>query len=260
VNEKERSVPTFDEGAAAVITGAGQGIGRGVALALAERGVHVLVNDVNEAAARAVAAEVQLLGAKAAVSTQPVGSMDSGEVIVDAAMDAFGRVDILFNNAGIFRPENFWEITDKAFEDLMDVNFRGVFSLMRAATSKWMVPNRRGKIINITSRVAFRGKNREAVYAASKMAVVGMTISASIDLMPYGINVNALSPAAWTAMAEAQPEPVREAMRASRAACVLGRVGEVQDVVPAVLFLASRDSDYLTGQVIQATGQPMGLL
>jgi 3-oxoacyl-[acyl-carrier protein] reductase len=253
-------MPTFDEGAAAIITGGGQGIGRGVALALAAQGVDVVINDVNSEAANAVKDEVEALGARGAVSTEPVGSFESGRSIVQTAMDAFGRVDILFNNAGIFRPENFWDISDDDFDMVLDVNFKGVFALMRAAASASMIPNHRGKIINTTSRVAFRGKLKESSYAAAKMAVVGMTISASLDLMAHGINVNAISPAAWTAMAEAQPEEVREAMRKSRAASVLGRVGEVDDVVPVILFLASRESDFLTGQILQATGQPVALL
>lgn len=250
----------FDDEAVAIITGAGQGIGRGVALELARNGVSVVVNDVNEQQAETVRAEAEALGAKAVVSAEPVGSLSSGDVIVDTALDAFGHVDILFNNAGIFSSAEIFDVTDANFDRVMDVNFRGVFSLMRAVTKKSMCDRRRGKIINVTSRVALRGRRTESIYAAAKMGVVGLTISAALDLMPFGINVNAVSPAAWTPMADQQVPEIREAMRKSRAQCVLNRVGEVEDVVPTVMFLASRDSDYLTGQVIQATGQPLALL
>ncbi len=253
-------MPKFDEDAVAIITGAGQGIGRGVAIALAEHGVRVLINDVNERNAAEVADAVREVGGVAAVCTEPVGSLASGDVIVGAAMEAFGRVDILFNGAGIFRPDDFWSVTDEDFTAVMDVNFTGVFSLMRAAARESMVPRGSGKIINITSRVAFRGKPREVSYSAAKMGVVGLTIGAATELMPHGINVNALSPAAWTGMVEQQPEDVKAAMRVSRSKCVLNRVGEVEDVLPTVLFLASRDSDYITGQIIQATGQPVSLM
>lgn len=250
----------FDEGAVAIVTGAGAGIGRGAALAYAANGVRVIVNDANQEAAEAVCAEIRAQGGDAVANSTPVGALDSGDEIVATAMDTYGSADILFNNAGIFRDGRLWELSDADFRAVMDVNFTGVFSLIRAASKASMIPNRRGKIVNITSRVAFRGRIDQTAYAAAKLGVVGMTISASLELMEFGVNVNAVSPAAWTAMADAQLPEVRDAMRKARAACVLGRVGEVEDVLPTIMFLSSRDADYLTGQVLQATGQPVGLL
>ena len=118
----------------------------------------------------------------------PIGALDSGGRIVDAAMEEFGQVDILYNNAGIFRDHKLWGLTDAEFSTVLDVNFVGVFSHACCDPGIDDSPAARGKIVNNTSRVAFRGRAGQTAYAAAKLGVVGLSISASIELMEYGVN------------------------------------------------------------------------
>lgn len=246
-------------GQVAIITGGGVGIGRAAALAFAKEGASVVINDINADAAGKVAAEVEDLGAKALVNTDAMGTSEAGESLVAATMEAFGQVDILYNNAGISAHGNMFDLSDADYRRVMDVNLDAVFYVTRAAVRDSMKPRKTGKIINVVSRVALRGRAGDSNYAAAKLGVAGFTLSWALELMEHGINVNAISPAAWTPMADAQPDEVKKTMRAARSKNVINRVGEVEDIVPTLMFLASKDSDYLTGNILHATGQPIAL-
>lgn len=246
-------------GQVAIITGGGVGIGRAAALAFAKEGASVVINDINAEAAGKVAAEIETLGAKALVNTDAMGTSEAGESLVAATMEAFGQVDILYNNAGISAHGNMFDLSDADYRRVMDVNLDAVFYVTRAAVRDSMKPRKTGKIINVVSRVALRGRAGDSNYAAAKLGVAGFTLSWALELMEHGINVNAVSPAAWTPMADAQPEEVKKVMRVARSKNVINRVGEVEDIVPTLMFLASSDSDYLTGNILHATGQPISL-
>ncbi len=246
-------------GQVAIITGGGVGIGRAAALAFAKEGASVVINDINAEAAGKVAVEVEALGAKALVNTDAMGSAEAGESLVSVAIATFGQVDILYNNAGISAHGNMFDLSDSDYRRVMDVNLDAVFYVTRAAVRDSMKPRKTGKIINVVSRVALRGRAGDSNYAAAKLGVAGFTLSWALELMEYGINVNAVSPAAWTPMADAQPEDVKKTMRHARSKNVINRVGEVEDIVPTLMFLASSDSDYLTGNILHATGQPITL-
>ncbi len=247
------------EGKVAIITGGAVGIGRAAALAYAKEGASVVVNDINIDAATQVADKISALGGAALANGEAMGTSAAGDDLVKAAMDEFGQVDILYNNAGISAHGNMFDLSDEDYRRVMDVNLDAVFYVSRAAVRDSMKPRKSGKIINVVSRVALRGRAGDCNYAAAKLGVAAFTLSWALELMEHGINVNAVSPAAWTPMADAQPEDVKKAMRAARSKNVINRVGEVEDIVPTLMILASADSDYLTGNILHATGQPMML-
>ncbi|MFS4436870.1 SDR family oxidoreductase [Paracoccaceae bacterium GXU_MW_L88] len=246
-------------GKVAIVTGGGVGIGRAAAEAFAREGAKVVINDVNIAAAQDAAEAIVAAGGAALANGDAMGTPEAGEALVKAAMEEFGQVDILYNNAGISAHGKMFEMSDHDYRRVMDVNLDAVFYVSRAAVRESMKPRGSGKIINVVSRVALRGRAGDSNYAAAKLGVAAFTLSWALELMEYGINVNAISPAAWTPMADAQPEDVKATMRAARSKNVLNRVGEVEDIMPTLMFLASEDSDYVTGNILHATGQPMTL-
>lgn len=246
-------------GKIAVITGAAVGIGKAAALAYAKEGAAIVVNDINADAAALVVSEIIAGGGRAIVNSDAMGSVEAGEALIKSAIDEYGQVDILYNNAGISAHGNMFEMSDDDYRRVMNVNLDSVFYVSRAAVRDSMKPRKTGKIINVVSRVALRGRAGDSNYAAAKLGVAAFTLSWALELMEYGINVNAISPAAWTPMADAQPDDVKKTMRAARSKNVINRVGEAEDIVPTLLFLASSDSDYITGNILHATGQPIVL-
>lgn len=248
------------EGKVSIITGAGQGIGRALAIGCSARGAKVVVNDLNAEAAAAVVKEITAAGGSAVPAVAAIGVGDGAETIVRTALEAFGRIDVLINNAGIHNDRELLDMDPTAIEESVDVNVTGTILLTREVTRELVRAGRGGKIISITSRAGLRGKGGETVYAAGKAALAGFTLALSIELAPHGVNVNAVAPAAWTPMLEAMEEPYRSQTIEKRKSNVLGRVAMPEDVVPTIAFLSSSESDYLTGQIIEATGQQASLL
>lgn len=248
------------DGKVAIITGAGQGIGRSLAIGLSARGAKVVVNDINADAAGAVVEEITAAGGAAVAAVAAIGEGDGATTIVRTALDAFGQVDVLINNAGIHNDSELPEMDPTAIAQSVNVNVTGTILLTREVTRELIKARNGGKIINITSRAGLRGKGGETVYAAGKAALAGFTLALSIELAPHHINVNAVAPAAWTPMLEAMAEPYRSQTIEKRKSNVLGRVAMPEDVVPTIAFLSSSESDYLTGQIIEATGQQAALL
>jgi 3-oxoacyl-[acyl-carrier protein] reductase len=248
------------QGKVAIVTGAGQGIGRATAVAFAQEGASVVVNDVSPEGAASVVQQILATGGHAAASVVAVGAATGARSIVDVAERSFGRLDILVNNAAIGGDTRVADVPDEQIERSLRVNLAGPIYLVREAVSRFMIPQRSGRIINLTSRSGLRGKPGESIYAATKAGLVGATLAWALELTPFHITVNAVAPAAWTHLLEIMPEPEKTNTIRKRENNVLQRVAMPEDVAPTMVFLASDDAAYLTGQIIEATGQPASLL
>jgi len=235
----------------AVITGASRGIGRSIALALAQGGAKIVAVDIDLATTEAAVAEFKALGVEALAVQGNVTSGEDCEKMIDAAVQAFGRVDILVNNAGITRDGLLMRMKDEDWDAVLTVNLKGAFLCSRAA-AKVMTKQRSGRIINIASVVGQMGNAGQANYCASKAGLIGLTKSNARELAKRNVTVNAVAPGfIATAMTDALPEKVREELAAQ---IPLERLGSADDIANAVLFLASEHSGYITGQVIGVNG------
>lgn len=255
------------QGKVAVVTGAGRrhGLGRAYALALAAEGCRVVVDDIDEGA-ETTAREIRDAGGEAAAVKAPVGSPEAAKKIADAAVEAFGRLDILINNAGVVSFAPLVDLTEALWDQMIRVHLSGTFFNTQAA-ARWMIANGvKGRIINTTSPAGLYGIDAAAHYCAAKAGIVGLTKQNAIELAPHGICVNAVSPSAVT-FDPAKPETIDPAaketfadlerdMERRVARSVVQRPGVPDDVAPLVTFLASDRSYYITGQIISATGNP----
>jgi NAD(P)-dependent dehydrogenase (short-subunit alcohol dehydrogenase family) len=238
----------------AVVTGAGRGIGEGVALRFAEEGAKVVVNDVNEADANLTVETIRSKGGQAVAVIGSVSSRDIAQKMVDTAVKEFGTVDILVNNAGIIRDAMLHKMTDEQWDQVIEVNLKGVFLCTQCA-ARVMREKGYGKIINISS-TSWRGNPGQINYSATKAGVIGMTKTAAKELAPKGINVNVIAPGMiWTDMIRSMPPAIVERMEKSLAFIVpLNRKGAPRDVANLALFLASDESSYITGQLVHCDG------
>jgi len=234
-----------------IITGAAQGIGREIALQMADAGASVGVADINIENAEATANEIRASGKKAMALQLDVSSAESVSNVFKKFLDDMGGIDILVNNAGITRDTLLLRMKEEDWDAVINVNLKGVFLCSKEAI-KVMAKNRYGKIINISSVVAFMGNPGQVNYSASKAGVIGLTKTMAREYANRGIRVNAVAPGfIQTAMTGALPEDVKEEMKKM---IPLGQFGSTEDVASAVLFLASPESDYITGQVIHVNG------
>ncbi|MBU1207347.1 MAG: 3-oxoacyl-ACP reductase FabG [Proteobacteria bacterium] len=238
----------------AIVTGAGRGIGEGIALRFAEEGAKVVVNDVNDADANRTGERIQGKGGKAVAVVGSVTSREVAQKMVDRAVQEFGTVDILVNNAGIIRDAMLHKMTDEQWDQVIEVNLKGVFLCTQCA-ARVMREKRYGKIINISS-TSWRGNPGQLNYSATKAGVIGMTKTAAKELAPKGINVNVIAPGMiWTDMIKSMPPAIVERMEKSLAFIVpLNRKGLPQDIANLALFLASDESSFITGQLIHCDG------
>ena len=235
----------------AVITGASRGIGRSIALALAEAGAKIVAVDLDPVATEAIVAELKEKGTEAIAVIGNVTVTEDTEKMIDAAVAAFGRVDILVNNAGITRDGLLMRMKDEDWDAVMTVNLKGAFLCSRAA-AKVMTKQRYGRIINIASVVGQMGNAGQANYCASKAGLIGLTKSNARELAKRNVTVNAVAPGfIATAMTDALPEKVRDELTAQ---IPLARLGSADDIANAVVFLALEKSAYITGQVIAVNG------
>jgi len=242
-----------------IVTGAGGGIGRAVAQAFAVEGARVVVNDVDKDAAEEV---VALIGSSAVVNHEAIGSVAAAEALVGTAMDAFGGVDVLVNNAGILRDRMLHKMSEEDFDRVIEVHLKGTWACGRAVVQQWRPLAKKEsesgepvhrKIINVTSASGLIGAVGQSNYAAAKMGILGLTKTWAKELGPLAINVNAIAPAALTAMTEPLLEdPETANKRLARFA--LGRYGAPDEIAPSFVFLASPESDYITGQVLCVDG------
>jgi len=236
----------------ALVTGASRGIGRAIALEMAVEGADVVVNYASsEAKANEVARDISELGRQALVAGADVSRPDQVEAMRKLVLERFGGVDILVNNAGVHHHLKSWEIDDAEWKRVLDVNLNGVFFCSRAFSPE-MRAKRWGRIINISSIIAFIGTDHEAHYGASKAAVVGLTKSLALELAPYNITVNAIAPGLTDTdmTAGATPEEKKRALEL----IPLGRIGQPTDIAYAAVFLASDRASFITGQTLNVNG------
>ena len=239
-------------GKIAVVTGAARGIGRAIALALAEEGAEVVINyHHSEERSMAVKEEIEARVGKAAVMQCDVSDYESCEKFVSAVAEMYGRIDIWVNNAGITKDQLLMRMSEEAFDEVIETNLKGTFQCMRFV-SRIMVKQRCGRIINLSSVVGIAGNAGQVNYAASKAGVIGMTKSAAKELAGRGITVNAVAPGfIETEMTSVLSEKVQEQAKNQ---IPLGHFGTPEDVASAVVFLASEQAKYITGQVLQVDG------
>ena len=240
---------------AAVVTGSSRGIGRAVACALAEAGFDVCVNCSSESslpAARELAAELEAdCGVRAIAVAANVADAAEADALIDAAHEAFGRIDVLVNNAGITRDGLLARMKEEDFDAVVNVNLKGTFNCCKAAAQR-MMKQRYGRIVNMSSVVGVAGNAGQANYAASKAGVIGLTKSIARELAARNITCNAVAPGfISTDMTDALSDKQREAIVGRIAS---KRLGEPEDVAALVRFLASEEAGYITGQTICIDG------
>jgi NAD(P)-dependent dehydrogenase (short-subunit alcohol dehydrogenase family) len=239
---------------AAIVTGAGRGIGEGIALRFGEEGAKVVVNDVNEADVKRTVEAIKAKGGQAVPVVGSVASREVAQRMVDTAVKEFGTVDILVNNAGIIRDAMLHKMTDEQWDQVIEVNLKGVFLCTQCA-ARVMREKGYGKIVNISS-TSWRGNPGQINYSATKAGVIGMTKTTAKELASKGINVNVIAPGMiWTDMIKSMPPAVVERMEKGLAFIVpLNRKGQPRDIANLALFLASDESSYITGQLIHCDG------
>lgn len=239
-------------GKVALVTGAGRGIGREIALTLAGYGATVIVNyNGSEGKAEEVVGKIKEAGGKAEAIRCNVAEFDRSKELIDQVIKSYGKLDILVNNAGITRDNLIMKMSEADFDDVIAVNLKGAFNCIRHA-SRQMLKQRGGRIINISSVSGVMGNAGQANYCASKAGIIGLTKSVARELGSRGITSNCVAPGfIKTEMTDVLSEDVKRSMGEQ---IPLKRFGETRDIAEAVAFLASDSASYITGQVLQVDG------
>lgn len=239
------------KGKVAIITGGANGIGKAATKRFLEEGAKVVVADIQKEAGEQLAKQFRDQGHEVMFYPVNVASKDEVETMVEKVKEIFGKIDILINNAGITRDAMLVKMTEEQFNDVIDVNLKGVFHCTQAV-AKVMIEQGYGKIINTSSVSGIYGNIGQTNYAAAKAAIVGMTKTWAKELGKKGINVNAVAPGfTKTTMVEKMPEKILNYMESITS---LKRLGEPDDIANAYLFLASDESNYITGHVLHVDG------
>lgn len=234
-----------------MITGSARGIGCAIAEFFAREGAAIVLSDVNEAALKEAEGKIAAFGVGALSAAMDVTSESQVEELFKKTVDKFGKIDILVNNAGITKDGLLIRMSEADWDSVLSVNLKGAFLCTRAA-AKVMMKRKSGRIVNMASIIGITGNPGQANYSASKGGLIAFTKTAAKELAPRNINVNAIAPGfIKTEMTDKLPEAVRKAMLER---IPLNRFGETTDVARAALFLASEDSGYITGCVIQVDG------
>lgn len=242
------------EGKAAVVTGGGRGIGRAICLAFAKEGADVIVNyATKDQPAQEVVEKIQQMGRRAVAVKGNVAIRADVERIIQSAIDHFGKIDILVNNAGATRPAMLHKMTEDQWNEVIDIHLKGPFLCIQVA-SKYMMEQRSGKIINVTSAAGISGTKGQINYSSAKGGIIALTKSAARELAGYGITVNVVSPGyVSTEMTEKiRTDPKLREIYTGR--ILLGRFAEPEEVAPVFVFLASDEANYITGQLICVDG------
>jgi len=260
------------EGKVAVITGAGNGIGRQVALDFAKEGAIVLVNDVNRSAADETVAMIREAGGQAEANYGNVASVEDADRMVEQAISLWNTLDIMVCNAGILRDRMVHNMSEEEWDVVINVHLKGTWACNRAAIRYWRPIakeeaargiKRHRKIINVTSLSGLRGAVGQANYAAAKMGIVGLTKTLAKEIGYLNINVNAIAPSALTAMTRGleekqwghlPEEQKRIAIEVQMQQIAMRRKGDPSEISPAFVFLASPASDFITGQILNVDG------
>jgi NAD(P)-dependent dehydrogenase (short-subunit alcohol dehydrogenase family) len=253
------------DGRVAIVTGAGRGIGRSVALLLAAEGASVVVNDIGAALdgsggdagpAQQVAAEIADAGGKAVTSLADVSDHGAAEGLIAGAVEQFGRLDVLVNVAGILRDRMVFTMSEQEWDDVIRVHLKGTFNTTKFAAAHWRSvrdESAQNRIINFTSVSGLHGAPGQPNYAAAKMGIVGLTYSCANALGRYGVTANAISPGAATRMTESVPAERRRAVTATDAE------RSPDNVAPVVAYLASEQSGWINGQIVSSRGYEVAL-
>jgi 3-oxoacyl-[acyl-carrier protein] reductase len=240
------------KGKTAVVTGASRGIGKAIALKLAEKGVNLILNyNSSIDAVKEVISEIEAAGAKAVAVQGDVSKFEEAEKIIKAAVENFGSLDILVNNAGITKDGLLLRMKEEDFDRVISVNLKGTFNCTKHASAV-MLKQKSGKIINISSVVGVTGNAGQANYAAAKAGIIGFTKSAAKEFGTRGITVNAVAPGfIQTDMTDVLSDKVKEGIINN---IPLKALGKPEDIANAVCFLASDEASYITGQVLNVDG------
>ena len=236
----------------AIVTGGSRGIGRAVAVRLAKDGLNLVINyRGNSAAAEETERLCRELGAEVLLVQGDVSRAEDCEKLAAQAKEAFGRVDVLVNNAGITRDGLLARMTEEDFRAVLDVNLVGPWNMMKAV-NRIMMKQRYGRIVNLSSVTGLMGNMGQTNYAAAKAGILGMTKSYAREVASRGITVNAVAPGFIdTDMTEAMPEGAKDKIITG---IPMGRTGKPEDVAEAVAFLASEQAGYITGEVLRVDG------
>ena len=236
----------------ALVTGAGRGIGKAIALELAAKGAFVIVNyNGSKEAAEQTVAEIKAAGGDAIAYQCSVSDYEACGAMITALIKEYAHIDILVNNAGITRDGLLMKMSEEDFDAVINTNLKGCFNTIRHM-SRYLLKQRAGKIINISSVSGILGNAGQANYSASKAGVIGLTKAVARELASRGINVNAVAPGfVETDMTDALSDSVKENLKSQ---IPLGKIGHPQDIAKAVAFLASPDANYITGQVLSVDG------
>lgn len=240
------------EGQVALVTGASRGIGRAIALELAQAGANVAVNYAgSEEAAQSVTDEIKAMGREAIKIRANVASSSEVEEMISAVVNQFGKLDILVNNAGITRDNLVMRMKEEEFDQVIATNLKGVYNCIRS-TTRTMMKQRYGRIINISSVVGILGNPGQANYVAAKAGVIGLTKACAREFASRGITVNAVAPGfiesdMTNELKDTQKEQILTQIP-------LGTMGQPMHIAKAVRFLASSDADYITGQTLHVDG------
>lgn len=237
----------------AVVTGAGRGIGRGIALLMAKEGAKVVVNDLggaedgtgsDQSVASQVVKEITDAGGEAVPNFDTVATWEGGHNIIQTALDSYGKIDILVNNAGVLRDRMIFNMTEEEWDGVMAVHLKGTFSCTRAA-SVYMRQQKYGRVTNFTSTSGLLGNYGQANYGAAKLGIVGFTRNCALDMQRYGVTFNAITPFAWTRLIGTIPERTEEDKKR------LEKIKRMDPghIAPLVTYLSSEQAGNITGQV-----------
>jgi len=252
------------DGRVAIVTGAGRGIGRSVAILLAKEGAAVVVNDLGAALdgsgsdsgpAGEVVAEIGAAGGKAVANGADVSDHVAAEALLGSAIEQFGRLDVLVNVAGILRDRMVFNMAEQEWDDVIRVHLKGTFNTTKFAAAHWRSqrdPSAQNRIINFTSVSGLHGSPGQPNYAAAKMGIVGLTYSCANALRQYGVTVNAISPGAATRMTDSVPTERRRSRLSADE-------WSPDNVAPVVAYLASEQSDWITGRIVHSSGYEIAL-
>lgn len=242
------------EGKAAVVTGGGRGIGRGICLAFGKEGADVVVNYASkDQPAQEVVEMIKKMGRRAVAIKGNVAVKTEAEKVIQTAIDNFGKIDILVNNAGVSKPNMLYKMTEEQWDEVIDIQLKGPFLCTQAA-AKYMMERKSGKIINVTSSAGLWGTKGQINYSSAKGGIIALTKSAARELAGHGITVNVVQPGyVTTEMTEKiRTDPKLNEIYTGR--ILLARFSEPEEVAQTFVFLASDDANYITGQLICVDG------
>lgn len=237
----------------AIVTGSKRGIGKSIALELAKEGAKVIISDINLKECQTVCNEIKKIGSDAIAVKCDVSKKRDVDAMVKKTIQKFNKIDILVNNAGVFLMKPFVEMTEKDWDFVLDINLKGLF-LCTNAVAKQMVKQKNGKIISIASIAGKVGFMNSSAYCASKAGIINLTRELAMELSPHNINVNVVAPGIIDTKMTEDMLKDKKTKKVLLASTPLGRVGQPEEIGKATVFLASDDSNFITGHTLVVDG------